>query len=328
MATWSTRPPIAPFTDGNEMLWWDYFTRQQAFMVGLAKLDEQQAFVAPQSFLGNGGVESGGILLRNNYAAFIDVQKASSNLRDAAPGGGNAAIYVQHSIDGTAANSSNVNSGIRVQVETEQQRASAAYVNDVVSGYFGVRNRGVDVGGFGIHVDAYSFGTGAATTMYGVSAEMYRESAAGFTAAFHARTIDAVGYFDNDYGFLASPSVAGVKQFNTAFSGGSPHTGVLQCDYGLDLAYASCNDAAIRFPAEKYIIWDGGGGQIQTRYENVGRIAHYVSGVYQFGVENTGRLFIVNNANTVVATAFVASGNSLVINIGGVLGKIQIGNYP
>lgn len=328
MATWGTLPPIAPFGDGNEIVWWDYFTRQQAFMVNLAKTTEQQSFVAPQSFIGNGGVEAGGILLRNNYSTFLDVQKASSNLNEAASGGGNAAIYVQHYIDGTAANSHNVNSGIRVQVETLQQRALGTYVNDVTAGYFGVRNRGVDVGGFGLHVDAYSLGTGAATTMYGVSSEMYRESNAGWTAAFHARSIDAVGYFDNDYGFLASPSVAGVKKFKTAFAAGSPQTGVLQCDYGLDLAYGSCLTAAIRIPPETYMIWDGGGGAILQRYEAVGAWKHFVTGVYQFGIENTGRLFIVNNANTVVATAFVVSGNSLVINIGGALYKIQLGNYP
>jgi hypothetical protein len=327
MASWLTLPPVAPFDEGSQFLWWDYFTRQQGFMQNLAKLNEPQAFVASQQFLSGGGVESGGILLRSNYAAFIDVQKSSSNLNDAAPGGGNAAIYVQHYIDGTAANSSNVNSGIRVQVETLQQRASAAYVNDVVGGYFGVRNRGVDVGGFGIHVDAYSFGTGASTTMYGVSAEMYRESNLGFTVAFHARTIDAPGYFDNDYGFLASPSVAGVKLFKTAFSGGSPQTGVLQCNYGLDLAYASCNDAAIRIPPEKYMIWDGGGGAILQRYEAVGAWKHFVSGTYQFGLENTGRLFIVSNANTDYAAAGAASGRFLAINIGGTVYKLNLLNF-
>lgn len=326
MASFTEQPPgqTVPFTGPPGVTTWcDYFLRQQQFLLNVAKLGDTQTFTGSNWFNG-GNISDGGILLKNNYSAFINVTKTSKNVVDAKPGGGNAAIYVQHYIDDSAANTSNVNSGIRVQVETYQKRASGSYVNDVVSGYFGVRNNGENVGAFGVHIDAYNNGTGSSTTMYGMSVEMYNETAVGFTVAYHARSIDSGSYSDNDFAFLASPSPGGSKRFTSVFGAGSTTTGTMLCDYGLDLRQCDAAVAAITIPPEKYFIWDGTGEAIKTRYEAAGVLAHYVSGVYQFGVENTGRLFIVDNGNTVYNTAGGSSGDYLAINIGGVVRKIDL----
>ena len=329
MSSFTEPPPgqTVPFDKPPGLTTWcDFFLRQQKFLLNVAKLDETQQFLGSNWFNG-GNIATGGILLANNYSAFLNVTKTSVNVTDAKPGGGNAAVYIQHYIDDSAANTSNVNSGIRSQVETYQKRASGSYINDVVSGYFGVRNNGTDVGAFGVHIDAYNNGAGASTTMYGMSVEMYNETAIGFTVAYHARSIYSGSYSDNDFAFLASPSPGGSQRFNSVFGAGSTTTGTMLCDYGLDLRQCDAAVAAIIIAPEKYMIWDGVGEAIKTRYEAVGRLAHYVSGVYQFGIENTGRLFIVNNGNTVYGGSAGPSGNFLAINIGGVVYKIGLDTF-
>lgn len=295
-------------------------------MQDIAKLNETQSFSEPNSIIVNGGItKSGGILLNEGYFAAFNVELASDNASNAAIGQ-SAGIYVQHLINNTVAGRANVNSGIRVQIETYQQRA-AAFVNDAVGGYFGIRNNGVDVGGFGIHVDAYHNGTGVNSTMYGMSSEMYREQGTGFTAAFHARSIGQLVYWDNDYGYLASPGGTGTKKFNKIFSGGSAHTGNMLCDVGLDLAFATCGTAAIRIGEGQAFLWDGVPGNILQQYDPTGEWQHWVTGIKQFGLENTGRIFIVNNANTVYAAAGAASGNFLAIRVGGLVYKLNLLNF-
>jgi hypothetical protein len=334
MADWITKPPLVPFTSPTDISWHDYFLKQQQFMQGFARLQDTQTWTGVNSFsdvtnfaaLTNFGccIDSGGILLSNQfYNTLLNVEFVTSNVVNASIGQG-AAIYVQHKIDNTIATGPNVNSGIRSQVETSQRR-SGTQTNDVVAGYFGVRNNGVDVGGFGIHVDAYSNGTGANTTMYGASAEMYRETNAGFTAGFHTRSIGEVGYFDNNYGFLASPGGSiNTFKFGSIFAGGSAQTGNMQCDFGLDLAFATCATAAIRIGPGQSFRWDGVPGAILQQYDPAGEWQHWVSGVKQFGLENTGRLFVVSNANTFYPAAAGPSGNFLAIRVGGIVYKLQL----
>lgn len=328
MSTSRVTPPhnIIPFTGLGGEVWRRYFYEQHQFLKSVAKESTENVFTAPQKFRINGEISDGGILLQKAYFGGVDLMLSTPNV-GAHPLGGQAGMYVQHSIDNGVATTNNVNSGIRVQIETQQQRSAGALVNDVVGGYFGVRNRGTDVGGFGMHVDAYSGGAGASTTMYGVSAEMYRETSNGWTAAFHARSIDAVGYFDNDYGFLASPSPGGSKQFKKIFSGGSNETGTMIADVGLDLAYADCATAAIRIHDGQYMIWDGLAGAIQQKYDTVGEWQHFVSGTKNFGLENTGRIYIISNANTDYAAAGAAAGRFLAINLGGTVYKIELLNF-
>lgn len=316
---------MIPFTGIGAAVWQRYFYEQHKFLQKVAKETETNVFTSPQKMRINGVIADGGILLRDKYFGAVDLMLSSQNA-GAHPLGGQAGIYVQHKIDNGIATSNNVNSGIRVQTETSQRR-SAAQVNDVVGGYFGVRNNGVDVGGFGLHVDAYSNGSGANTTMYGMSVEMYRESAAGWTAAFHARSITATGYQDNDYAFLASPSVGGARRFRKIFSGGAAETGTMNCDYGLDLAFADCAVAAIRINELQPIVWDGAAEQILQAYDPIGIWNHEVSGVVTFGLENTGRVYIVANGNTLYNMSSGPSGDYLAINIGGTVYKIALDNF-
>lgn len=332
MGTSRTTPPhnVIPFTGLGGEVWRRYFFEQHQFLKDVAKEAATNVFTEQQKLRLNGEIADGGILLQNAYFGGIDLMLSTSNV-GAHPIGGQAGAYIQHLVDNGIATTNNVNSGIRVQIESKQQRSAGTLVNDLVGGYFGIRNSGTDVGGFGVHVDAYSNGAGASTTMYGMSVELYRETNNGFTVGFHARSIDAAGYFDNDYAFLASPSVAGTKKFDAIFSGGSAQTGTMQANRGLDLAFSTFTQAAIRIPTAAnggWFFWDGIAGNVFQTYDNVGEWQHWVSAVKLFGFENTGRLYNVNNANTVVNTAFVASANKWVVNIGGTLYKIQLGVYP
>jgi hypothetical protein len=188
------------------------------------------------------------ILLEDTYNALVDLRRTSSANADASPGGGNAALYVQHRIDSTTANANNVNCGIRVQVESWQR--SVAPVNDVVGGYFGLYNHGFNSGGFGVHVDAYHAATfvqggpaGVGPVTYGMSVELFREFLDGKTIGFHARSIDdgATYRARNDYGVLLS----GPGKFDRGFALGSNYIGPVTCTVGLDLGYATCSAAAI-----------------------------------------------------------------------------------
>lgn len=321
--------PVERFDDPNNSSWRDYFLKLDANVRENAKLNQPNTFTE-ENVIGNAAIKSGGIMLApGGYSSLVNINKTSQNGAQANPQGGNAALYIQHLIDGSIAQNNNVNSGIRCQVQTSQQ--STAAVNDAVAGYFGLYTLGVNIGGFGIHVDCYHGSTGATPSMYGVSSEMFRESNAGFTAGMHTRSIDGPAYFDNNYGFLASPSVGGTKKFLTVFSGGSPHTGTLRSNIGVDLAYTTCEAGiSLRTPPDRVIVFDGIANGITLGYNTTvgGRLDYGVAGVLMWGVENTGRQFYVNNVNTVVGTAFVASGNSLVVNVGGVLQKIQLGNFP
>ncbi len=327
MPTSRATPPhdIIPFTGIGAAVWQRYFYEQHKFLKSVAKETTTNEFTSPQKIRLGGEISDGGILLAKNYFGGVDLMLSTPNV-GAHPLGGQAGMYIQHAVDNGIATTNNVNSGIRVQTETYQRR-SAAQVNDVVGGYFGLRNNGTDVGAFGVHVDGYSNGAGASTTLYGMSVELYRESNNGFTAAFHARSITAPGYFDNNYGFLASPSAGGTLRFNSIFSGGSLHTGTMEALYGLDLGNANCVSAAIRIGANQLMIWDGTAEAIHQVYDTAGEWQHYVSGVKNFGLENTGRIFIVSNANTDYGAAGAASGRFLAINLGGAVYKIALLNF-
>lgn len=318
------------FDDPNNSSWRDYFLKLDAHVQDVAKLGVNQTFTGFNTWA-NASIASGGILLNpTGYSTLLALNKASNNSALANAGGGNSAYYIQHLVDSSSAANNNVNTGIRVQLQTSQ--TSTAAVNDAVAGYFGLYTLGVNIGGFGIHVDAYHASTGASSSMYGVSSEMFRQSSAGFTVGMHTRSIDGAGFLDNDYGFLASPSVGGTKKFKTVFSAGSAVTGTLQSDTGLDLAYTTCSlGIAIRIPPDRVIVMDGTANQVTLGYNAAvgGRLDYGVAGVgLLWGVENTGRQYYINNANTVVGTAWVASGNSHVVNVGGTLYKIQLGVFP
>lgn len=322
-------PAVDHYTAIDGVVQRQWFEDTQKFLQKVAKLDEVQIYTVPQRFQ-NAAIQDSAILLTTEkYSSLINVNKVSRNAVDARSGGGNAAIYVQHLVDASTTARNNVNVGVRAQIESYQTRSAGGLVNDLVGFYGGVYNGGVDVGGFGMHVDAYHAGTGAASSFYGFNAEMFRTSAAGFTVAYHARSIDGgATYKDNDFAFLASPSPGGARRFVSLFAGGSTQTGTMACDYGLDLRNANAAVASISLPAGIPVYWDGNvGANIKQLYDVAGVWKHFVAGVYQFGVENTGRLFIVNNANTVYAISGAASGNFLAINIGGVVYKITLNTF-
>jgi hypothetical protein len=247
------------------------------------------------------------IMLDTGYNALIDVRKTSGAQSGALSGGGNAAVYVQHRIDTTVAAVNNVNSGIRVQLETWQR--SSAVVNDAVAGYFGLYNHGFNSGGFGVHVDAYHAATGNGVT-YGVDVELFREFLDGKTIAFHARAAaDAPFGNVNDWAYLASPQSGGSGRFKVAFGAGSDFIGALPCDIGLDLGFASCSQFAVVLPANRWLMWNGpynAAVPVKARFNEGGWIEWHCGEQDTFRIDNTGRIHawhgLALNNNALVPT--------------------------
>jgi hypothetical protein len=257
--------------------------------VRLQSLRSFPIFINPQP-------PEGQILLDTGYTTLLDVRKSSSNSLEAAAGGGNAAIYVQHRVDGTTASVNNVSCGVRVQLES-QQTANFGLVNDAVAGYFGILTKGVNVGAFGVHVDAYHRSSGFSVT-YGFDAEMLRWSLDGKTIAYHARTIGSGGYTQaNDWAFLASPESGGAGKFKVAFGAGSDFIGPLTCDVGLDLGWASCNLYSIVLPPDRNVLWNGPstvGVGVTTKFNSQGWLEWKVGTQDTFRIDNTGRIHAWN----------------------------------
>lgn len=186
----------------------------------------------------DGSFTAGPITLTTGYSASVDMRKVSTSTY--VGGGGNFIQYLQHRLSGSASN--NVANGVlRAQLETTQD-SSGGTVNDAVVVYGGLYNNGKGVGGFGIHMDTYHAPTGNSAdgkvaSSYGASIELYRSSALGFTAGFHARSIKDGTYVKaNDYAFLASPAGTG-PHFKSLFAGGADKTGDVQAYCGLDLRH-------------------------------------------------------------------------------------------
>jgi hypothetical protein len=197
-----------------------------------------------------GPIRTEGTLLDTGYKAAVDIRKTTDVTAEAPGPGGSAGAYIQHRASGRASKNV-VTNGLRVQMETTQSR-SGGVVNDSCAAYLTIANRGVDVGGFGCHVDAMHAGKGLGTT-YGVSSELFRESKEGFTAGMHVRSMGKDGA-ENDVGVLISRGgdISGFNEarIKRAFAAGSDElTGTLQCDVGLDLHAATCDKAAMIVPA-------------------------------------------------------------------------------
>jgi hypothetical protein len=251
-----TAKPLDAHTPLDSVQGRDWFLKLQAFLQHVGKLKESQVFSGVNVFA-NGAMQDSGIMLNGKFSTQVLIQKISKNNKDANSGGGNAGLYVQHLVDNSVAAINNVSCGIRVQMQSTQQFAAPATVNDVVSGYFGLYNAGLNTGGFGIHTDAYHAATGAGCTTYGSSVEMYRTSGLGVTVGYLMRSIDGTGRLQQDFGFAAMPSVGGAIGATYAFAAGSALFGVFPCDYGLDLAYATSTAAAVRIKEDRLMIWNG-----------------------------------------------------------------------
>jgi hypothetical protein len=211
------------------------------------------------------------ILLDSGYSTVVDVRRQTNAATEAATGNV-AALYLQHAITGQTPVNTAFN-GIRCQVQGDMTSAGGVTINDVVSGYFGLMNKGAGTGGWGVHTDAYHAGT--AGTTYGMSAEMYRRSATGTTVAFHARSVDeGVGSFSNDYAFLASVSPGGTKGFVALFKGGAFGTPT-PCAYGIDLVDSNPTAAALTLPANAKVTF--------AANREAGPFMRYTGGFLQFG---------------------------------------------
>lgn len=292
-----------PLTPGSYTPSQDWLNRLLRFQRKVAKLDERQTFTATQK-IADGAIQNTNILLMDGgFDTLVNIGKVTANATQGTGIGGRAAAYIQHQVDNGVSAVSVVNCGIRVQLETSQQVAAGVGVNDAVAGYFGLYNNGVNVGGFGYHVDAYHAGSGANITTYGGSSEMRRTSGLGWTAGYHTRSISqgtppGPNYLDNDYGFLCSPggpvsnafSPARQTGFMAAFSVGSIFTGTMRVAFGLDMRFAQVTDSGIYMLDDVRIAW---GDNLQTHTRawkgaSAGRMEYDFNGTRRFSISDAG----------------------------------------
>jgi hypothetical protein len=208
-------------------------------------------------------IKDSAILLENNYVALHDMRKVTDVASEppaSASWGGNFAAYLQHRAEGNCGMFGTLTGAIRAQLETTQQK-NGAPINDACAAYFGIYNNGRDVGGFGLHVDAYHVGseqTGHST--YGMSAECWKQQPTGRMAAYVARAQQG----KLDYGLTILHSGG---TFGRGIQFGNPpyHMGGVQgapgqlteFDVGIDLTWGKYRDAAIMLACDQSIVLSG-----------------------------------------------------------------------
>lgn len=317
MAAFKTVRPPDQFTKFDSTIGQQWASQLTAFVQGVAKLGDAQTFTVPQK-IANGNIQNSFVMLADGgFDTMLNVGKITANATQVTGLGGRAGVYIQHQVDDGIAQVSVVNSGIRVQIQSFQ-RAIPGKVNDLVAGYFGLHNGGIDVGGFGYHVDAFHAGSGTNITTYGGSVELYRTSTAGFTVGFHVRSIgggsSGPGFSNNDYAFLASPSAGGgTQRFGSVFSAGSIQTGTMGCDVILDGRFAQVNLAGAYFLDDVPVVW-GDNLSAHTRRivgGNPGRIELRFNATRIFSVSDGGIAEFANSGITNVVG--VSSGKVLKI---------------
>jgi len=272
----------------------------------------------------NGSVNVNGpvLLTAGEYYPVLDIEQVLHNSLTTGLGG-TAGIYVQVSVDNSLAQTSTLHSGIRVQLQTQQQAAAGVPVNDCVAGYFGLYNNGINTGGFGYHVDAYHAATGGAPgtgspSTYGCSVELFRTSAAGFTVGAHVRSIGGGSYLKNDYGFLVSPASGSLGSVGSLFAGGAVETGTITADFGLDLRNSNILLAGAYFLDDTPMVW---GDNIASHTRRIvgsssGFMGMYFNSNLVFSVTDGG--FAQFNSAGYASSAGAATGTFLEFIIAGV----------
>jgi len=214
----------------------------------------------------NNGIDitDSAILLASNYVTVYDVRKTTDVAREApvsSSWGGNAGVYIQHKVSGTCGQYGTLTEGIRSQLETTQKKGSGN-INDACAAYFGLYNNGEDVGGFGLHVDAYHAGVeklGHST--YAMSAECWKETPSGRMVGYVARAQKG----RLDYGMTVLHSGGGsfsrgIQLGNPSYGGGgvqgSPGVPTL-FDVGVDLTWGEYKYAALVVRADSFLVLSG-----------------------------------------------------------------------
>jgi hypothetical protein len=174
--------------------------------------------------------------------------------------GGNFATYIQHKVDGACGPNGTLTGAIRAQLETTQGQHGTK-INDASAAYFGIYNNGRDVGGFGLHVDAYHVGAeehGHST--YGMSAECWKVAPGGVMASYVARAQQG----RVDYGFTLLHSSG---TFNRGIQFGNPSYGMggvqgapgtpTEFNVGIDMTHGLFRSAPIMVKAGDSVVLSG-----------------------------------------------------------------------
>jgi hypothetical protein len=245
--------------DGADHVWTGYhtFNKQAA---------RELPSVVTRSLQGGIDIRDSAILLASNYVAAHDVRKTTDVAIEApvsASWGGNFAAYLQHKVAGVCGPNGTLTGVIRAQLETTQAK-NGAPINDASAVYAGIYNNGVDVGGFGMHVDAYHAGVAErGHSTYGFSSECWKEAAGGVMAAYVARSQGAQKL---DYGLAvvhSGPGTLGrgIALGNPGYGGGGVQgaPGVpTTFDVGVDLTWGSYRTgAALMLKADDFLVLSG-----------------------------------------------------------------------
>jgi hypothetical protein len=276
---------------------------------GQHKFSKQAARGVPsmvtRSLQGGVDIVDSAILLASNYVAAHDVRKNTAVNIEAPVSrswGGNFGTYIQHKAVGKAPQEfGTLTGGIRAQLETTQEK-NGAHINDACAGYLGLYNAGVDVGGFGLHVDAYHVGfalTGHST--YGISAECWKQVTGGVMVGYVARAQEG----KVDYGLTLVHSGG---TFNRGIQLGNPSYGQggvqgapgvpTTFDVGIDLSHGEyTSGAALMVRADSNIVLSGVPQAQDARIVDVCQM-RFESTTGMFSVRNgVHNMFDVNMSN-------------------------------
>lgn len=217
-----------------------------------------------------GDIVTGSALLASNYGAMVDMRRtvnmaaAGQSAPSAAAYGGNFLIYGQMYTSGTSGTFGAAPGGIRMVTHATHTKGGAGVVDSPTGAYFGIKNEGVNLGAFGMHVDAMHSGSGATHTTYAVSAELWKDVSGGTMTAYVGRSQAAQKV---DFGFILAHTTGGAGwkrgiQFGTpTYSNGGidePAGGTATpFDIGIDLTWANFTYAAMQIKENDNIILSG-----------------------------------------------------------------------
>jgi len=244
-------------SDSSNYMWTGYHEWSKQAARGVPPL---RSLSAPPG----ANIHDSAILLENNYVALHDIRKVTdvgAETPASSSWGGNFAVYIQHKADGRCNSFGTLTGGLRAQLEVTQDR-NGAPIADACAAYLGLYNNGVDVGGFGLHIDAYHAGVAQhGHSTYAMSAECWKQTVDGPMVGYVARAQQG----KVDYGVLILHSQGtfnrgiqlGCPSYSMGGVQGAPNA-LTTFDVGVDLTHGKyTSNAALMLKADDQIVLSG-----------------------------------------------------------------------
>lgn len=207
--------------------------------------------------LKNGAMPSSGATINTGFEAAADIRmttRAATDPTAANKPGGIHALYVQHDITGIANSDARLFGGIRSQVTGA---ATGAVATEYTAFYGNAQNNGSAANyAWSFFCDTVHNNSNVNAKTFGYASEVIRQNANGSVYAYMAQVMDASTSAPTAAFMVAKQSSTAGKKFTVGFGiGDAVNFG--EVDYGLDMAYATINAAAIRIPSLNHIVMSG-----------------------------------------------------------------------